>query len=42
MSGFPGLGPYGKEECKMFENQVGHHKAHYRKLLAWFECPIGH
>ncbi len=27
------IGAYGKEECKMSENQVVHHKTHYRKLL---------
>ena len=39
---FRDLGAYGKEACKMTKNKVVHHKRHYRKLLAWFECPIGH
>jgi hypothetical protein len=36
------LGAYGKERYKMSENKAVHHKTHFRKLLAWLECPIGH
>ena len=39
---FRDLGAYGKESCRMSKNKVVHHKGHYRKLLQWFECPIGH
>jgi hypothetical protein len=39
---FRDLGAYGKESCKMSKNKVVHHKTHYRKLLTWFECLIGH
>jgi hypothetical protein len=39
---FRDLGAYGKESWEMSENKVVHHNGHYRKLLTWFECLIGH
>ena len=35
-AGVPGFRGIRKEECKMSENKVVHHKTHYRKLLVWF------